>query len=104
MFDLGIQELIVIFVVALLVFGPNRLPELGRSLGKGIAELKRAMQGIKEQVDAEMHDINPTSSLDDSVYRNNKKEESPVTQGDGAHVHTAAVDSAPDKDKDASKG
>ncbi|NIR25464.1 MAG: twin-arginine translocase TatA/TatE family subunit, partial [Gammaproteobacteria bacterium] len=34
MFDLGIQELVVIFVVALLVFGPKRLPELARTMGK----------------------------------------------------------------------
>ncbi len=53
MFDLGIQELIVIFVVALLVFGPKRLPELGKSLGKGLAELRRAMEGVKEQIHAE---------------------------------------------------
>ncbi len=57
MFDLGIQELIVIFIVALLVFGPKRLPELGKSLGKGIAELKKAMQGVKEQMDAELHEV-----------------------------------------------
>ncbi len=50
MFDLGIQELIVIFVVALLVFGPKRLPELGKTLGKGILELRRAMEGIKDQM------------------------------------------------------
>jgi TatA/E family protein of Tat protein translocase len=53
MFDLGIQELIVIFVVALLVFGPKRLPELGRTLGKGILELKKAMEGVKEQIQTE---------------------------------------------------
>jgi TatA/E family protein of Tat protein translocase len=35
-------ELVVIFVIALIVFGPRKLPELGRSLGKGIAEFKRA--------------------------------------------------------------
>ena len=52
MFDLGIQELIVIFIVALIIFGPKRLPELGRTLGKGIVELKKAMQGVREQ----MHD------------------------------------------------
>ncbi len=54
MFDLGIQELIVIFIVALLVFGPKRLPELGRTIGKGIAELKRAMHNVKEQIDSEI--------------------------------------------------
>jgi TatA/E family protein of Tat protein translocase len=56
MFDLGIQELIVIFVVALLVFGPKRLPELGRSLGKGLAELKKAVQDVKEQMHAELEE------------------------------------------------
>jgi TatA/E family protein of Tat protein translocase len=56
MFDLGIQELIVIFVVALLVFGPKRLPELGRSLGKGLAELKKAVQDVKEQMHTELEE------------------------------------------------
>ena len=56
MFDLGIQELIVIFVVALLVFGPKRLPELGRSLGKGLAELKKAVQDVKDQMHAELEE------------------------------------------------
>jgi TatA/E family protein of Tat protein translocase len=52
-FDLGIQELIVIFVVALIVFGPKRLPELGKTLGKGLFELKKAMEGIKDQINEE---------------------------------------------------
>jgi sec-independent protein translocase protein TatB len=59
MFDLGIQELIVIFVVALIVFGPKRLPELGRTLGKGILELRKAMEGIKEQMHAESDALKP---------------------------------------------
>ncbi len=50
MFDLGIQELILIFVVALLVFGPKRLPELSRALGKGIRELKIALRGVQESI------------------------------------------------------
>lgn len=54
MFDLGVQELIVIFIVALLVFGPKRLPELGRTIGKGLADLKRAMQDVKDQMDSEL--------------------------------------------------
>ena len=65
MFDIGMQELILIFIVALLVFGPKRLPELGRTIGKGMAELKKAMYGIKEQMDSELHDIKePMSHLD----------------------------------------
>ena len=55
MLDIGIQELIVIFIVALLVFAPKRLPELGRTLGKMMAELKKAVSGVKEQMDSELY-------------------------------------------------
>ncbi|MGO9013681.1 MAG: twin-arginine translocase TatA/TatE family subunit [Dissulfurispiraceae bacterium] len=62
MFNLTLPELVVIFVVALIVFGPNKLPEIGRALGKGIGELKRALDGVKEQVDSEIHNINQPDS------------------------------------------
>lgn len=52
--NLGIPELLFIFVVALLVFGPKRLPELGRSLGKGLAEFKRATSGLKDSIEREI--------------------------------------------------
>lgn len=54
MFDLGLQELVVIFVIALLVFGPRKLPELARTMGKGVAQLKKAMSDVKSEVDAEV--------------------------------------------------
>lgn len=53
MFDIGTQELIIIFVVALLVFGPKKLPELAKTLGKGIRELKSAMLGVKDTLEKE---------------------------------------------------
>ncbi|MGH7369655.1 MAG: TatA/E family twin arginine-targeting protein translocase [Candidatus Methylomirabilaceae bacterium] len=54
MFGLGMQELIVIFIIALLVFGPRKLPELGRSLGRGIREFKRASEELKEGLAVEL--------------------------------------------------
>lgn len=50
MFDIGFQELVLIFVVALLVFGPKRLPEIGKSLGRGIAEVKKAMNEMQATI------------------------------------------------------
>jgi sec-independent protein translocase protein TatA len=45
--QLGFQEMIVILIIALLVFGPKKLPELGKSLGKGIREFKKATNDLK---------------------------------------------------------
>lgn len=57
MFGIGIPELIVIFIVALLVFGPQRLPELGRTLGRTLAELRRASEDLKRDIASEMEEI-----------------------------------------------
>ncbi|MCL4476746.1 MAG: twin-arginine translocase TatA/TatE family subunit [Nitrospirae bacterium] len=71
MFDLGIQELIVIFIVALIVFGPKRLPELGKTLGKGMLELRKAMEGIREQMHAESEAL--SKPLEGSAEEGEKK-------------------------------
>ena len=52
--SIGMPELILIFVVALLVFGPKKLPELGKSLGKGLAEFKRASDDLKKTIENEI--------------------------------------------------
>lgn len=48
--NIGFGELILIFIAALVVFGPKKLPELGKSLGQGIREFKKATQAITEEV------------------------------------------------------
>ncbi|MBI5206087.1 MAG: twin-arginine translocase subunit TatB [Nitrospirae bacterium] len=76
MLDIGIQELIVIFIVALLVFGPKRLPELGKTLGKIMAELKKAVSGVKEQMDSELYKAEhpaPKVSSESSAARDELK-------------------------------
>jgi len=52
--SLGIPELILIFIVALLVFGPKRLPEIGRTLGKAIGEFKKATDDLKNTIEREV--------------------------------------------------
>jgi TatA/E family protein of Tat protein translocase len=54
MFSIGGWEMLLIAVVALLVFGPKRLPELARSLGRGLAELRRASNDLRRSVDFDL--------------------------------------------------
>ncbi len=51
---LGIWELVIIFAVALIIFGPRKLPELGRSLGKSLSEFKRASNELRNTLDDEI--------------------------------------------------
>jgi sec-independent protein translocase protein TatA len=52
--SLGMQEIIIIFVIALIVFGPRKLPEIGKSLGKGLAEFKKASNELKRTWEEEV--------------------------------------------------
>jgi TatA/E family protein of Tat protein translocase len=52
--SLGFQELIIIFAIALLVFGPKKLPEVGRSLGRALREFRKTSDEIKEKLEEEI--------------------------------------------------
>jgi sec-independent protein translocase protein TatA len=65
MFGLGVPELIVILVIALVVFGPGRLPEIGGALGKGIRDFRKSFEGSDKDSEAKIE--NQTKPGDESA-------------------------------------
>ncbi len=55
--NLGMPEMIFIFLLALIIFGPKKLPEIGRQIGKALGEFKRASNEFKWQLEAEMRQL-----------------------------------------------
>ena len=64
--SIGMPELIIIFVIALIIFGPRKLPELGRSLGKSLSEFKRASNELKSTLEEEIRLDEQRATLDAS--------------------------------------
>jgi Tat protein translocase TatB subunit len=56
MFNIGPAELIIIFLVALLIVGPKRLPEIGRTIGKAMRELRKASDDFRQHLDVDLED------------------------------------------------
>ena len=62
MFDIGLPELLVILVIALIVFGPQKLPELGKALGKAIREFRKTTEEVKASFEAETKELQERES------------------------------------------
>lgn len=105
MFGLGFGEVLVILVVALLVFGPERLPELARTLGKTMAELRRAMDEVKTEFRAPIQDFErsmrhtaPTGDTQppsQSAALQAPPQALPQGMQENASIPTAAADAVP---------
>jgi len=69
--SIGTQEIIIIFIIALIVFGPRKLPELGKTIGKGLAEFKKASNELRqtweEEVNLDKEKASINSSLSEST-------------------------------------
>lgn len=75
MFSFGMPELILVFVVALLVFGPRKLPEVGRTLGKAMREFKSAAEDFKAAINQE-----PPEELVKDIEKKLKKNEEQLAE------------------------
>jgi TatA/E family protein of Tat protein translocase len=65
----GVQEMVVIFLIALVLFGPKKLPELGRTIGKALTEFRRASNDLKSSFEREMHNLErETDSLKEVAH------------------------------------
>jgi sec-independent protein translocase protein TatA len=62
------QEMIAIFVIALVLFGPKKLPELGRTLGKALSEFRRAKNELKSTFESHLHELEREARLDDTTH------------------------------------
>ena len=72
--NIGFPELILIFIIALLVFGPKKLPEVGRSIGKAMREFQRAKDDIKDKFEKEINAADLTDLKGKSEENGTKKD------------------------------
>jgi len=111
MFGIGFQEMLIILVVVLIFFGPKRLPDLAKSLGKGIAEFKKASEevrkGIEDAVKEESVEGAPKPPEDLSAYgKAPGSAPAPSVPGpaSGAPADDAPAEPAPSTDPPAAAG
>ncbi len=92
--NLGFPEIMIILVVALLVFGPKKLPDLGRSLGNGIREFRKGTQGLKEELEGSMRDAPPAAGAS-TVQATPQVAQPPVLSAAQATASAVILPSAP---------
>ena len=84
MFDIGLQELVLIFVIALLVFGPKNLPQLGRSMGRAMREFRKASDEFRNTIETnlQMNEPDPPPASTASTTTETAPISSPLAQAE----------------------
>jgi TatA/E family protein of Tat protein translocase len=96
MFNIGLPELLIIVAIALIVFGPNKLPELAKAFGKAMREFKKATEEVKESFEAETKDLEELkSTLTQDSFLTDLAEEITTSTEAAAETGTSAKDSVP---------
>lgn len=99
--NLGFGELLMIFAVALVIFGPRKLPEIGRTIGKALGEFRRATNDLKNTLEEEVRVEEVRKSLDgvrDAATAGINPAPGAVTRGGSIHreVPKHSLDTPPD--------
>jgi TatA/E family protein of Tat protein translocase len=96
MFNIGPLELMVILVIALLVVGPHRLPEVGRSIGRGIREFRKAQDEVQKTIQSALNEPASTARSAPRADAAPRPEEKPVTDGTDGTEAADATDGTED--------
>jgi TatA/E family protein of Tat protein translocase len=104
--SLGMPEIVVIFIIALIIFGPRKLPELGKTIGKGLAEFKKASNELKQTWEDEVRLDKEKDSLneiiedvkkDSSLTTDDAKKDASLTTESPIKTDTDSVESEKNK-------
>ncbi len=93
--SIGAPELIVIFLIALLIFGPRKLPQLGRTIGKSLAEFRRATHDLKRTLEREISEEEPSPTRDSGSVRPGAPRE-PSSDSEGRRRNESDPDAGPE--------
>jgi sec-independent protein translocase protein TatA len=91
MFGIGMPELMIIMVIALIVIGPQKLPDLAKSLGKGLAEFKRATDDFKQSIETEAKNADDKEPAKPAEAKSQAEYEQ-VAQAEETKLHATQVE------------